>query len=47
MGREKEYHGEGGQDTMGRRFNIPDGGDQNTMGRGSDIAWIRGWRFHG
>jgi hypothetical protein len=40
MERESKYHGNKGQNTMGRGFNI-------TMGRGVKILWILGLIYHG
>ena len=34
------YGGWGGQNTMGRGFDIPCVGGQNTMGRGFDKQWV-------
>ena len=46
MGRGLKYHGYGSK-YHGYGVKIPCIGGQNTMGRGFDIPWIRGSKYHG
>ena len=41
------YHGLGGQNTIGRVFDIPYVGHHNAMGRVFDIPWKGGSIYHG